>query len=97
VSNPPYVKASEAAAMADRVKEHEPHSALFVPDDDALVFYKAIAEFGKQKLKPGGKIFAEINEALGLETCIVFQKAGYSDVQLKQDLQGKDRFVIACK
>ena len=93
VSNPPYVKASESASMLDRVKEHEPHAALFVPDDDALVFYKAIAEFAMLKLKPGGKVFVEINEALGLETCIVFQKVGLSDVRLKQDLQGKDRFV----
>lgn len=95
VSNPPYVKASESSAMLDRVKDHEPHAALFVPDEDALVFYKAIAEFAMLKLKPGGKVFVEINEALGIETCIVFQKAGLSDVQLKQDMQGKDRFVTA--
>lgn len=95
VSNPPYVKQSESAAMLDRVKEHEPHTALFVPDEDALIFYKAIAEFGTHKLKPGGKILVEINEALGLETCIVFQQAGFTDVQLKQDMQGKDRFVTA--
>lgn len=95
VSNPPYVKVSEAGSMLDRVKEHEPHTALFVPDDDALVFYKAIAEFAMLKLKPGGKVFVEINEALGLETCIVFQKAGLSDVQLKNDLQGKHRFISA--
>ena len=81
--------------MLDRVKEHEPHAALFVPDEDALIFYRAIAEFGKLKLKPGGKVFVEINEALGIETCIVFQQAGYNNVQLKQDLQGKDRFVVA--
>lgn len=95
VSNPPYVKESESAAMHERVKDHEPRTALFVPDEDALVFYTAIAAFGRQKLKPGGKIFTEINEALGLETCIVFQQAGYADVQLKKDLQGKDRFVVA--
>lgn len=94
VSNPPYVMASEADSIADRVKEHEPHVALFVPDEDALVFYKAIAEFGKIKLKPGGKIVVEINEALGLETCILFQQAGFSNVLLKKDMQGKDRFVV---
>jgi release factor glutamine methyltransferase len=97
VSNPPYVRLSESAAMLDRVKEHEPHTALFVPDDDALIFYKAIAEFAMLKLKPGGKVFVEINEALGLETCIVFQKAGLNDVQLKDDLQGKQRFVSAAR
>ncbi len=95
VSNPPYVKQSEAESMADRVKEHEPETALFVPDEDALIFYKAIAEFAKIKLKPNGKVFVEINEALGFETCIVFQEAGLSDVVLKQDLGGKDRFVVA--
>lgn len=95
VSNPPYVKQSEEATMADRVKEHEPSIALFVPDEDALVFYKAIAEFAKAKLKPNGKVFVEINEALGFETCIVFQQAGFGDVKLEKDMQGKERFVIA--
>ncbi len=97
VSNPPYVKQSEEALMADRVKEHEPSTALFVPDDDALVFYKAIAEFAKEKLKPNGKVFVEINEALGFETCIVFQQAGFGDVKLEKDMQGKERFVVAGK
>lgn len=97
VSNPPYVKASESATMLDRVKDHEPHTALFVPEEDPLVFYKAIAEFAMLKLKSGGKVFVEINEALGIETCIVFQKAGLSDVQLRQDIQCKDRFVSANK
>jgi release factor glutamine methyltransferase len=97
VSNPPYVKESESASMADRVKDHEPHAALFVPDEDALIFYKAIAEFAMLKLKDGGKVMVEINEALGIETCIVFQKAGLSDVQLKQDMQEKDRFIVAQK
>jgi release factor glutamine methyltransferase len=68
---------------------------LFVPDDDALIFYKAIAEFAKEKLKPGGKVFVEINEALGLETCIVFQKAGFGDVILEKDLSGRERFIRA--
>lgn len=95
VSNPPYVKRSESAAMHKNVLEHEPHVALFVPDDDALVFYSAIAAAGKEKLKPGGTVYVEINEALGLETCILFQKAGYTDVVLKQDMQGKDRIVVA--
>jgi release factor glutamine methyltransferase len=97
VSNPPYVKYAEKSGMHANVVEHEPHTALFVPDEDALVFYKAIAAIGNLRLKPGGAIFVEINEALGLETCILFQKAGYTDVQMKQDLQGKDRFVVAKK
>jgi release factor glutamine methyltransferase len=95
VSNPPYVKQSEKASMAQHVLEHEPHLALFVPEEDPLIFYAALAQIGKQKLKAGGKLAVEINEALGIETCILFQKFGYTNVVLKQDLQGKDRFVIA--
>lgn len=95
VSNPPYVKQSEKSSMQTNVVDHEPHLALFVPEEDPLVFYRAIAKAGKEKLKPGGKIFVEINEALGIETCILFQQEGYRDVQLRQDLQGKDRFVTA--
>lgn len=97
VSNPPYVKQSESSTMLDRVLDHEPHTALFVPDDDALIFFKAIAEFAKEKLKPGGKVFVEINEALGLETCIVFQKAGFKDVVLENDLSGRARLVRASR
>ncbi|MDQ3108812.1 MAG: peptide chain release factor N(5)-glutamine methyltransferase [Bacteroidota bacterium] len=93
VSNPPYIKSSERAAMHENVVEHEPHLALFVPDDDALLFYKVIAEAGKSKLKSGGAIYVEINEALGIDAAILFQKAGYSDVQLLQDMQGKDRMI----
>lgn len=95
VSNPPYVKSSESAAMHKNVLEHEPHLALFVPDVDPLVFYKAIAELGTQKLKSGGSVYVEINEALGIETAILFQKTGYKDVQLLQDMQGKDRMIKA--
>lgn len=97
VSNPPYVKQSEKAVMKTNVLDYEPHRALFVREEDPLVFYRAIAAIGKQKLKSGGKIFVEINETLGLETCILFQQAGFTDVQLKQDLQGKDRMVVAQK
>ncbi len=96
VSNPPYIKSSERSSMHENVVEHEPHLALFVPDEDALLFYKYIAETGKSKLKAGGAIYVEINEALGIDTAILFQKAGYSDVQLLQDMQGKDR-MIKCK
>jgi release factor glutamine methyltransferase len=93
VSNPPYVKKSENVLMNKNVLEHEPHLALFVPDENALVFYKAIAEAGKTKLKSGGIIYVEINESLGLETAILFQKEGYNDVELLQDMQGKDRMI----
>ncbi len=95
VSNPPYVKSSESSTMNANVLEHEPHVALFVPDENALVFYKAIAQAGKLKLKSGGAVYVEINEALGIETAILFQKEGFSDVQLLQDMQGKDRMIKA--
>jgi release factor glutamine methyltransferase len=95
VSNPPYVAQSEASTIKENVLNHEPHLALFVPDNDALVFYRVIAELGKQKLKSGGKIFVEINEQFGIDTCMLFQQNGYKNVLLKKDLQGKDRFVIA--
>jgi release factor glutamine methyltransferase len=93
VSNPPYVKKSEINLMHKNVVEYEPHAALFVNDENALVFYKAIAEVGKEKLKSEGAIYVEINESLGLETAILFQKEGYKDVQLIQDMQKKDRMI----
>jgi release factor glutamine methyltransferase len=95
VSNPPYVKNSERSSMHENVVEHEPHLALFVPDEDALIFYKVIAEAGKTKLKPGGAVYVEINEALGIDTALLFQKEGYTNVQLLQDMQGKDRMIKA--
>lgn len=97
VSNPPYVKQSERSTMLRNVLEHEPHLALFVPDDDALVFYRAIAKAGLQKLKPGGRLYFEINEALGIECCILLQQLGYRDVVLKKDMSGKDRMIRATK
>jgi release factor glutamine methyltransferase len=83
--------------MHKNVLEHEPHTALFVPDDDALIFYQAIGKLALEKLKSGGCLYVEINEALGLEACILFQKLGFTDVRLRQDMQGKDRMVAAKK
>lgn len=97
ISNPPYIRRSEENAMHKNVLEHEPHTALFVPDDDALIFYQAIGKLALEKLKAGGCLYVEINEALGLETCILFQKLGFTDVRLRQDMQGKDRMVAAKK
>ena len=96
VSNPPYIKQSEKINMNKRVTEQEPHAALFVPDDDALLFYKKIAVFGKEHLSRNGKIFVEINEILGTETESVFRQYGYQ-TQLKKDLQGKERMIMAIK
>ena len=93
VSNPPYIKRSEASQMAKHVLEHEPAIALFVPDEDALVFYKALADFAQQHLTPHGTLYMEINEALGKEVVDLLHAYGFGDVELRKDLQGKDRMV----
>lgn len=95
VSNPPYIKQSEESSMNENVLKFEPHLALFVPDEDALKFYKAIATFSKQHLKTNGSIYVEINEALGVETVELFKSSGFNEVLLKKDMQGKDRMVRA--
>ncbi len=95
VSNPPYIKRSEESVIKDNVLNYEPHLALFVPDEDALIFFKAIAKFGQKHLKPGGSLYVEINEALGREVVELFKKQGFIDVILKKDMQGKDRMVKA--
>lgn len=95
VSNPPYIRQSEASAMDENVTAFEPHLALFVPDEDALLFYKALAQLGKKVLKPGGAIYMEINEALGEPVMQLFAKEGYLDSELRNDLSGKPRMVKA--
>ena len=97
VSNPPYIRQSEAADMSIQVTEWEPHTALFVPDDDALRFYRAIAELGQtEALRPGGHIYVEINQALGKETVALFKSYEYKDVKLRKDIYGNNR-MIKCK
>ena len=93
VSNPPYVMDSEKALMRANVLDHEPHMALFVPDSDPLVFYRAVASWASLLLAPDGVGMVEINEALGEETAEVFRQAGFADVRVEKDLYGKDRFV----
>lgn len=97
VSNPPYVAVSERDSMHDNVLNYEPHLALFVPDNDPLIFYKIIATKGKEALKSGGRLVVEINERFGKEVCAVFAGAGLSDVRIIKDLQNKDRIVSAVK
>ena len=80
--------------MNKNVEEYEPSTALFVPDDDPLIFYKTIAEFGQEKLNKGGRIYAEIHETLGEQTRDLFLSQRYQ-IHLKQDLQGKDRMIKA--
>jgi len=95
VSNPPYVLKQEAAAMHANVIDFEPHKALFVPNDDPLIFYKAIAHMALHKLSPKGKLFFEINAAFGNEMVRMLKFAGFSHVQLKNDLSGNARMVSA--
>lgn len=93
ISNPPYIKQSETAQMQQNVLQYEPHEALFVPNNNALIFYKAIAQFAKNHLKPNGSVYVEINEALGKETEAVFTNEGFKTM-LRKDLQGKDRMIL---
>ena len=93
VSNPPYVMDKEKALMRSNVLEHEPHLALFVPDSDPLLFYRAVARWASALLSPGGFGIVEINEALGQQTAEVFKDAGFVNVEVVPDLNDRDRFV----
>lgn len=95
VSNPPYIRQNESASMQQNVLQYEPHAALFVPDDDALLFYKAITGFALQYLKPGGKLYFEINEMLGEEVATLLAAKNFSSIKIKKDLQEKNRIVSA--
>lgn len=97
VSNPPYICEEEAKEMETNVLEHEPRLALFVPNDDPLRFYRHIAERGLTMLRGGGRLFFEINQRFGTDTTDLLQRMGYQDVELRQDLQGHDRMVMAIK
>lgn len=97
VSNPPYVAVSEKGTMHSNVLDYEPHLALFVPDNDPLIFYKTIARKGFPALKTGGRMVVEINERFGKEVCDVFIQAGFNEVQVINDLQNKNRIVSAVK
>lgn len=95
VSNPPYISEKEKYTMPPNVVEYEPRAALFVPDADPLVFYEAIARFGKEKLHENGAVYVEIHEAQGAAVVQLFKNAMYTTVELKKDIQGKDRMVKA--
>jgi len=95
VSNPPYIRFLEKKDMHKNVLAHEPHLALFVSDEDPLIFYKAIADFALKKLNKNGLLFFEINEYLGLETIEMLKTKGFTDIELRKDMQGKDRMVKA--
>ncbi len=94
ISNPPYVPEKDKKEMNNNVLQYEPATALFVPDNDSLVFYKAIAAFGKTHLNKSGSIYTEIHESSGNATMEFFQSAGYT-TELKKDMQKKDRMIKA--
>jgi release factor glutamine methyltransferase len=93
VSNPPYIRESEQADMEEQVVSYEPRIALFVPDHDALLFYRQIGLVAKEKLREGGRLYFEINEAFGKEVVALLEEQGFINVILKQDIYGKDRMV----
>lgn len=95
VSNPPYLPMRDKEAMQPNVLLFEPHTALFVPDDDVLLFYKAIAHFAKTRLHQQGAIYLEIHEELGEKAASLFEKEGFKNVEIRKDMQGKERMVKA--
>lgn len=95
VSNPPYITGSEKKEMEANVLDWEPGLALFVPDEDPLLFYRRIAELGKELLTPAGSLYFEINRAFGEQTVAMLKCMNYKEVCLKKDLSGNDRMIKA--
>lgn len=96
VSNPPYIKSSEAKTMSQHVLDYEPHKALFVPDEDGLLFYRKIADFALTHLNSNGIVYLEINQQFGKETAELFQQKGFT-VELRKDMSGNERMIKACR
>jgi release factor glutamine methyltransferase len=92
VSNPPYIAEREAAEIKDNVLVYEPHLALFIADEDPLLFYRSMLDMGHHSLKKGGKCYFEINEKYGSQLAELMAQKGYSDIRILKDLSGKDRF-----
>ncbi len=93
VSNPPYVRELEKKQMQPNVLDYEPETALFVHDNDPLLFYRVISRLAKTSLKPGGTLFFEINEHFGNEVAELLKEEGFTKIEVKQDIYGKDRMV----
>lgn len=93
VSNPPYVRELEKVEIKKNVLENEPHLALFVADNDALVFYRKIAELAQKNLAPNGQLFFEINQYLGKEMVELLEKMNFKNVELRKDIYGNDRMM----
>ncbi len=97
VSNPPYIKENEKEAMHSNVLDWEPHTALFVPDSDPLLFYRTIANKSLALLKPNGRLYFEINRAHGKETMEMLESLGYTEIELRKDFADNDRMIRAVK
>lgn len=95
VSNPPYICNKECTKMEQNVLDYEPHEALFVPNDDPLLFYRAIAEYGRQALKPDGWLYFEINPLYANELHELLSTMSWHDIEIKEDQFGKQRFIRA--
>ncbi len=97
VSNPPYITQTEKAQMHENVLANEPHLALFVSNEKPLIFYEVIADFAINNLKEKGLLFFEINEYLGKETVNMLLVKGFNSIELKKDMQGKDRMICCSR
>lgn len=97
VSNPPYVRNLEKVEIKKNVLDYEPHLALFVEDDDALIFYRKIATLANDNLQEGGMLFYEINQYLGAETVALFESLLFTAIELRKDMVGNDRMIKAIK
>ncbi len=97
VSNPPYVCRSERTDMEPQVLLHEPETALFVPDDDPLLFYRALAALARRRLRTGGAVYMELNRHFGHETQDLFRREGFRQTELRRDLFGNERMLKAVK
>ena len=95
VSNPPYVTIQDKTQMHRNVTDFEPHTALFVPENDPLIFYKAIADFATENLESGGLLFFEINESYGEEIVELLKIKSFNNIELRKDMSGRDRMVKA--
>lgn len=93
VSNPPYICDSERKDMNRNVLDYEPHTALFVPDADPLLFYRAICRYAASSLRPGGRLYFEVNAAFAHETAELMRETGFKEVAVKHDMYGKERMV----
>jgi release factor glutamine methyltransferase len=95
VSNPPYIPHSDITLMRRNVVDYEPHMALFVSDDDPLIFYRSIARTSRRMLRCGGGLYFEIYESLVAEMCDMLRSEGYADIAVREDFRGKPRMICA--